>query len=293
MNIALITYLDKGAYASPTVANEDDTLLEFLQAKSLKIEKVIWNDPQIDWEKYELALLKSPWDYFDLITDFYDWLAMLKSKNIRLLNPIEVVTWNADKHYLQDIEKAGLNVTPSIFLSKGEQVDLSIYFDQLKSTKLIVKPAVSGGSKNTFKVTAENAQEVGEKINALITIEDFIVQPFLTEIEENGEWSFLFFGGKFSHALLKKAKPGDFRVQHAFGGSIHPQVAPPHLLVSATQYIDQFAKDCLYARVDGTVVNDQFLLMELELIEPFLFLNADPAAYENYYQALESLLVNF
>jgi glutathione synthase/RimK-type ligase-like ATP-grasp enzyme len=290
MNIALVTYQDKGIYTSPTVENEDDTLLKFLQFKGLKIEKVIWNDPAVDWGNYDLAILKSPWDYFDLIEDFYVWLAKLKSKNVKLLNPNDIVKWNADKHYLLDIEKAGLKVTPSVFFTKGDKVSLSDYFTQLQTQKLIIKPAVSGGSKNTFKVTPANADEISEKINSLLKTEDFIVQPFLTEIEENGEWSFIFFGGKFSHALLKKAKAGDFRVQHSFGGTIHRQQPAQHLLASATKYVDQFAKGCLYARVDGAIVDNEFMLVELELIEPFLFLDTEEKALENYYQALMALL---
>ncbi|MBB2147260.1 hypothetical protein GM921_17295 [Pedobacter sp. LMG 31464] len=286
MNIALVTYQDKGAYSSPTTENEDDSLLKFLKSKNLKIEKVIWNDPQVNWENYDLAILKSPWDYFDLITDFYTWLSDLESKNIKLLNPIDIVKWNADKHYLHDIEKAGLKVTQSIFLNKGEKINLQDYFEKLNTDKIIVKPAVSGGSKNTFKVTVATAEEINLKLNILLQEEDFILQPFLTEIEENGEWSFLFFGGKFSHALLKKAKAGDFRVQHSFGGTIHPQNPPQHLIATAQHYINQFAKGCLYARVDGALVNNEFLLMELELIEPFLFLNTEEKALENYYKAL-------
>lgn len=292
MNIALVTYLDKGAYASPTVANEDDSLLHFLKTKGLTIEKVIWNDTNVSWEDYDLAILKSPWDYFDLIEDFYNWLAKLESKNIRLLNPIDVVKWNADKHYLHDIEKTGLKVTPSIFISQGTHIDLKLYLDKFNGDQIIVKPCVSGGSKNTFKVTAANVEEVNPKLDLLLQQEDFIIQPFLTEIQEEGEWSFLFFGGKFSHALLKKAKAGDFRVQHALGGTIHPQNPPHHLLEDAQKYVDQFAKDCLYARVDGTVVAQKFLLMELELIEPFLFLDTFENSYENYYQALLQLIKN-
>ncbi|MFD0939357.1 ATP-grasp domain-containing protein [Pedobacter boryungensis] len=290
MNIALVTYQDKGAYTSPTVENEDDSLLRFLKSKNLNIQKVIWNDPQVNWECYDIAILKSPWDYFDLITDFYQWLESLKNKNVKLLNPIDIVKWNADKHYLQDIEKAGLKVTPSIFIDKGQKINLQDYFEKLSTDKIIVKPSVSGGSKNTFKVTAINAEEISTKLNDLLQKEDFILQPFLSEIEETGEWSLLFFGGEFSHALLKKAKSGDFRVQHTFGGTIHPQHPSQHLLATAQQYVNHFAKDCLYARVDGAIVNDEFLLMELELIEPFLFLATEEKALENYYEALMKLI---
>jgi len=290
MKIALVTYQDNGKYHVINVQNEDDTLLDFLKSKDLTITKEIWNDKQVKWEEYDLAIIKSPWDYFDLIEGFYAWLAKLKNLNIKLLNPIDILKWNADKHYLQDIEKAGLKVTPSVFLTKGDEINCNDYFKKFETEKIIVKPVVSGGSKNTFKVTAANADEINEKLKSLIEIEDFIIQPFLTEIEENGEWSFIFFGGKFSHALLKKAAEGDFRVQATFGGTVHPQQPTEKLLAAAQKYVDQFAKGCLYARVDGATVNNEFMLMELELIEPFLFLDTEVKALDNYYEALKELL---
>jgi glutathione synthase/RimK-type ligase-like ATP-grasp enzyme len=286
MTIALVTYNDDGAYHSSSVGNEDDLLINYLQSKGLTIEKAIWNNPKVNWNKYDFALIKSPWDYFNLIDDFYEWLTKMEGERLRFLNPIITVKWNADKHYLKDIENGGLKIAPCIFLEKGKSVNLIDYFTKLGAEKLIVKPAVSGGSKNTFKITVENVGEVSQQLQVLLEVEDFIVQPFLKEIEDDGEWSFLFFGGKFSHALIKKAKEGDFRVQHVFGGSIHPQQPPKELIGKAQLYVDQFAKGCLYARVDGVMVNQQFLLMELELIEPFLFLETNIESLENYYQAL-------
>ncbi|WP_316734410.1 hypothetical protein [Pedobacter aquatilis] len=290
MNIALITYEDKGAYDSPTVESEDDKLLLFLKEKGLNIEMVIWNDEKINWENYQLAILKSPWDYFDLYEDFKIWLNLLEEKNIRLLNPIDVIRWNADKHYLKDIEAAGLNITPSIFITDGEEINLNAFFEKFNTDKLIVKPCVSGGAKNTFKVTLDNVEEINQKLRLLIQKEDFIIQPFLPEILENGEWSFIFFNDIYSHTLVKKAKQGDFRVQPAHGGSVHVQNPDKALIEIAAEYVKLFAKNCLYARVDGTFVNNQFLLMELELIEPFLFLNTSNQNYENYYNALKAMI---
>ncbi|KRT13721.1 hypothetical protein ASU31_23070 [Pedobacter ginsenosidimutans] len=290
MNIALVTYLDKGAYDSATVESEDDKLLNFLQEKGLNTEKVIWNDQQVNWEDYSLAILKSPWDYFDLIEEFYIWLDELEEKKVKLLNPIEVVRWNANKQYLQEIEAAGLKITPSFFIQNKESVNLEHFFEKFNTNKLIVKPCVSGGAKNTFKVTVDNVTVVNQKLNLLIQEEDFIIQPFLPEILENGEWSFIFFNGAYSHSLIKQAKPGDFRVQPAHGGSVHPQKPSEDLIAIAERYVTLFAKNCLYARVDGTFVNGEFLLMELELIEPFLFLNTEPENYERYYKALMDLM---
>ena len=292
MNIALVTYQDQGAYHQTSVENEDDLLINFLNSRGLSVEKTIWNNQEVNWEKYDLVILKSPWDYFNLIEDFYEWLNLLKSKNVKVLNPADTLKWNADKHYLIDIEQAGLSVTPSIFLAKGTKANLQQYFKHFKVDTLICKPVVSGGSKNTFKITLNNLDEFEQKIDLLLSHEEFIIQPFLSEIETRGEWSFIFFGGNFSHALLKKVKANDFRVQTQFGGTIHLHTPLPSLLNSAQEYIDRFAKNCLYARVDGAIVNDKFILMELELIEPFLFLETNPHSLENYYRALSKMITS-
>jgi glutathione synthase/RimK-type ligase-like ATP-grasp enzyme len=290
MKLAYVTYQDQGTYASG-VENEDLKLIQFLKAKGLNIKEEIWDDPGVDWHEYDMAILKSPWDYFDKIEIFYAWLHKIRDLGLPLLNPVDIVLWNADKHYLKDIANAGLSVTPTLFIEKGESPDLISYFEAFNTDKLIIKPCISGGSKNTFKFTKKDLDELSPKVTTLVKNEGYMVQPFLAEVGHQGEWSFLFFNGKFSHSLLKKAKPGDFRVQHYLGGSIHPGSAPEHLLKSAKEYVKRFAPECLYARVDGLEINGEFTLMELELIEPFLFMFTNTDSYENYYQALKELMV--
>lgn len=292
MKIAYVTYEDQGKYTSK-VENEDIKLLHFLQAKGLDLTIEVWSDQNVSWEVYDLALIKSPWDYFDRIQDFYEWLDKIEKSGLRMLNPFQAVRWNADKHYLKDIANTGLRVTPTHFIEKNEVPDLELYFNLFSTETLIIKPVISGGSKNTFKFARNNISELTPKIVALLQEEAFMLQPFLREIQEEGEWSFLFFNGKFSHSLLKKAKAGDFRVQHYLGGTIHSQNPPPGLLDKAQQYVDRFARECLYARVDGVVMEGEFHLMELELIEPFLFLFTHPESYKNYYTALKEITKDY
>jgi glutathione synthase/RimK-type ligase-like ATP-grasp enzyme len=285
MKIALVTYNDQGKYAS-TVEDEDTRLLNFLRAKGLDIRFEVWDDPAVNWPAYRLILLKSPWDYFDKIAAFYDWLDRIERLRIPTLNPVPVLRWNCDKRYLADIARAGLPVIPTAFLEKGQHPELLAFFREFAAGKLIVKPCVSGGAKNTFTLSREDLAEGQQRVAQLLADEAFMVQPFIPEIQQQGEWSFVFFNGKFSHSLLKKARPGDFRVQHYLGGTIHTKAPPARLIRAAETYVSRFAEGCLYARVDGIEVNGTFMLMELELIEPFLFLFTDPPSYERYYQAL-------
>jgi glutathione synthase/RimK-type ligase-like ATP-grasp enzyme len=214
----------------------------------------------------------------------------MESLSVHLLNPSPIVKWNCNKHYLADIEASGLRITPTLFLEKGQQPELGRYFTQFNSEKIVIKPCISGGSKHTFAINREDIEATSTQLQSLLQQESFMVQPFLPQIQQEGEWSFVFFNGQFSHSLLKKARPGDFRVQHYLGGTIHAGPAPAHLLGEATAYVEAFAKDCLYARVDGVDSGNHFVLMELELIEPFLFLFTHHVSYENYYQALRKLI---
>lgn len=287
--IALVTYKDAGKYTG--VSEEENARLhQFLTQKGLQVTLEVWDDPAVDWGKYELVLLKSPWDYFDKIDTFYTWLSKLEELQVRVLNPISIVRWNADKRYLVELQEKGERVVPTLWLEQGSKLDVATVFERLQSDKIIVKPAVSGGAKNTFALTPQEAEAQAESINSLLQQESFLAQPFIPEIQTKGEWSFLFFNGEYSHTVLKTAKAGDFRVQHFFGGTIHTPEPPAHLLEAAHNLVDKYAQGCLYARVDGIERAGELVLMELELIEPFLFMATSEGAIERYYDALAAQL---
>ena len=283
--IALITYTDTGNYSG--ISNEENSkLYDLLKEKGLNISFQIWDDPAVDWSRFDLVVLKSPWDYFDKIDAFYAWLDELERLQVRVLNPVEIVRWNADKRYLLDLQEQGVKIVPTVWLEQGDAFEPATLFQAFSAGKVIVKPAVSGGAKNTFALTLSEAEENKEKINELLQQESFLAQPFLEEIKTKGEWSFLFFNGGYSHTILKTVKPGDFRVQHFYGGTVHTPEPPAALLAAAQRIVDKHAPGCLYARVDGVELKGELALMELELIEPFLFMAMSEGALQRYYEAL-------
>lgn len=286
MKIAYVCYNIQEKYVTPTVQDEDVLLLEFLKGKGLDIHREVWTNKEVNWLNYDLVLIKAPWDYHEHITAFYNWLDMLNNLSIPLLNSYEIIKWNSDKHYLKEISDSELSIIPTVFLETNSVLENESIFQQLNSEKIIIKPCISGGAKNTFSLTADNFSEHQKNINDLLKEEAFLLQPFIKEIETEGEWSFIFFNGKYSHSVLKKPRSGDFRVQHCYGGTIHTDNIETLHVETAQKFVDRFAKDCLYARVDGVMVNNKFLLMELELLEPFLFLSYHPNGFENYYTAL-------
>ncbi len=292
MKIAYITYSGALKYSAANGFNENEDLLPLLQDRGLDITAEIWDDPQVDWNQYDVALLKTPWDYHQKFGQFKDWLQKMKSLNIRLINDYDLVSWNMDKHYLAEIAASGLAIIPSIFLEQGWNASLDPLFEQLGNDKLILKPCVSGGSSNTIMLDKTTASEDQANAAELLFKGDYILQPLMPQISE-GEWSFIFFDGKYSHTIIKKPKAGDFRVQQIFGGTIEPASPEKHHIHYAEQYVSRFAKGTLYARVDGLMVDGQFTLMEIELVEPYLYLSYHPDAVERYYQALVSHLAKF
>lgn len=289
MHLALVTCASKAQYAADTVEDEDVLLERELRARGHQVSVVVWSDETVTWSQYDAVVLKSPWDYFDRVAEFYQWLNRLENEGIPLLNPVATVRWNADKRYLLEMQEAGVSIVPTRWLARGTLFQPAALFAELQTEQLIVKPAVSGGAKNTFSLTLAQATEQAAHITALLAEEDFLAQPFLPEIQTGGEWSLIYLGGRFSHCVLKLPKSGDFRVQHYLGGSIAPTPPPAAVQQAADAIMQRFAAGCLYARVDGVVVNGEFLLMELELIEPFLYLDSAPGSWARYEQALVEL----
>lgn len=288
MKITVVGY-KKEARLSQGVANDEDTdLINFLKEKELDVVPSIWNDENVDWSNFDVAVIKSPWDYHNHLSEFLNWLDHIEQLGVRVLNPVEIIKWNSDKHYLKDIANKQLPVIASEYLEKGSFFE-NHFFDLLNADKLVVKPCVSAGAQNTVTISRDNVDERSKEINELLKEQDYMVQPFVEEIK-NGEWSFLFFNGKYSHCSLKTPKEGDFRVQHYHGGSISYPTPDPLHIEQAGAYLKSLPQSTLYARVDGVLIDNTFNLMELELIEPYLFLNGDKVLLENYYQALIALI---
>ncbi len=286
MKIALVGYQIQERYNVGVSNDEDTQLMNFLKQNNVDIEKVIWNDASVQWSQYELVILKSPWDYHDKITEFLKWLNMLDANNIPLLNNTQTIRWNVNKRYLKEIEEKGLPVISTEIQLRNTNFDQRI-FNVWNTEKIVVKPCISAGAKDTIIVERTKIDE--SYLNELFKSDDFLIQPFEPAIKE-GEWSFIFFGGEFSHVVLKVPKENDFRVQHQHGGSIQEPVVSTELINQAKQYLDVFAVDTLYARVDGILKEDKFYLMELELIEPYLFMNSNTERFTNYYNALKKWL---
>lgn len=289
-HIAIVSYFSIGAYDTDTV-DEDKILSEVLTALGISNEIVVWSDPDVEWERFSGLLIKSVWDYFDYYPEFLDWIERIKQLQIPVWNDLETILWNSSKEYLLEIEKKGFRVISGLILEAGSKPELSLIREKIIADTIVVKPLVSGGAKNTLRIQVSDWDRYAQKLEDLLQDEDFLVQPYIPQVAEVGEYSLLFFNGKFSHAVLKTPAKSDFRVQHYFGGTIQEINPTAEMLQSCQKLMDTFAPNALYGRVDGVEIDGLFHLMELELIEPYLFLALSEKAIPNYKQALKERLI--
>ncbi len=280
----------------PHLSTDDKLAADELEARGHSIAPAIWTDPAVDWRGFDLVVLRSCWDYHKRFERFTAWLARMETLGVRVANSTASARWNAEKTYLRDLQQGGVRTVPSVWLRRGTPVSM----DRLRAevaalgvdaAELVLKPTVSATAWLTWRVSLD-ATALPEGFCAALAEHDFIVQPFIDEIVE-GEWSLVFFGGTFSHAVIKRPREGDFRVQDEFGGRAELVRAPDALVSLAARILRCAPESSVYARVDGVETSAGFVLLELELVEPHLFLALAPGAPARFADALESAAGNW
>ncbi len=286
MNKFDVVILTAARYLNPTTINtyvqnilkEEDLLKKALQKKGLKVIRKAWSDPDFDWLTTTCAIFRNTWDYFDRFDEFQKWLDHVETQT-QLINPVQQIRWNMDKHYLQDLKDKGIHVVETVYINKGDQRSLSSMIEGLGWKDVILKPTVAGAARHTYKLNPENIAQHEAIFTELIAREDMMIQPFQHNIAAKGEVSFMVIGGSFTHAILKKAKSGDFRVQDDFGGSVHNYKASQEEIAFAENVVKACDPLPVYARVDVMWDNeDKPAVSEVELIEPELWFRECPEA---------------
>ncbi len=248
-----------------------------------EVTPAIWNDSTLDWSSYDLVIIRSTWDYHEHLAEFENWLEHLAENDISVLNSVDIIKNNIHKFYLKGLEDNGLPIISTHFLKKENtsNFSLKILCEEKSWDSIVVKPAVSCGAWHTYKL--EGLSEI--KQFSFPIENDWLIQPFVTEIARQGEISLMFFNNRYSHAVVKKAKKGDFRVQEEFGGKAQMFFPPSQVISLAQKVVDYYKAQMLYSRVDGVITHEGFKIMEVELIEPELFL-LDSTIQKNFKEAI-------
>jgi hypothetical protein len=274
--VALVTY---ATHPAPT--DDDQLLVDALSRVGANAEPTVWSDPDVDWCSYDAIVVRSCWDYFLRPAEFLAWLARLEAQGAPLFNTVDVVRWNSDKTYLRDLEARGVPIVPTRWIARDERPSLSDLRRDTGWSELVVKPAISGSAHETWRSSSPASADDDARLHRMTASGDVLVQPFVSGIAEHGEWSIVFIGGEYSHSVLKRPRSGEFRVQIEHGGtfaSLQPPTGVLRQAAAALAAAPDADEPTLYARVDGCVIDGTFVLMELELIEPVLFLGTSSGA---------------
>ena len=254
---------------------EEDTLLQKgFEAQGFEASPVVWNQPDVDWNQYDIALIRSTWDYLDEQEQFLQVLSRIEASSCKLFNPLAAVRWNIDKRYLFDLEKWGMPVIPTVLASESENI--SKWFGSGQTKTVVLKPTLGLGGSHSYRVQLSDLPKKLEDIRSHHPNQQYLLQPFIEDILHEGEWSFIYFNRTLSHVLLKKPAPNDYRVQGIYGGTIQPAEPKPLDLSQAEAAITKLPLDILYARLDFVRVRGQLSIIEVELIEPIFSFNIVP-----------------
>ncbi|HET9710041.1 MAG TPA: hypothetical protein VFP39_17190, partial [Gemmatimonadales bacterium] len=266
-DVALVTYAEL-----PDLNPDDHPLRAALVARGARVHAVRWDDGAVAWGDYDVVVLRSCWDYHRRTAEFRDWLAARERGGTPLWNPAAVVRWNLDKSYLRELAAVGVAVPDTLWIEPGSAPDLERVVASRPWTRAVVKPRISLSAHDTWITDRVGAARDQERFARLVAERGALVQEFVPEIIARGELSLVYVGGHFSHAMCKRAGPDDFRVQHQYGGRAEPVAASVAARRGAEQALAAVPGEWLYARVDGVERDGRLLVMELEVIEPELFL---------------------
>ncbi len=271
---------ETGDEFTETILEEDRILTQALEQKGLKVTRTNWDNPVFNWAETGYVIFRTPWDYFSRYDEFSPWLEKA-ARLTRFINPVDIINWNIDKHYMLELEKAGINIPPTIFIEPGDQRTLAEITGELKWDEFILKPAISGGAWHTYRISKDEILQHEQIYKELIQERSMLVQEYQKSITTHGEVSYMVIGGKYTHAILKKGKGSDFRIQESFGGTIQDYIPSKEEIDFAQNVVKNSKPGMLYARVDVMWDNNNILTLgELEVFEPALWLRRNPDAAE-------------
>ena len=285
------------------VDNDSSILIDSMKKRGIKAQTVCWDDPSVDWTEPDLCIVKSTSNYILNPQAFVNWAKKVE-KTTSLWNTSKHIEWNSNKWYLRDLKEKNTPIPQSIFVSKKSHESPKEILANSPWEDIVIKPTIACGSfgLKRFKTESTEAEQYLGELLSEGYVQDFlgdtynmgscdaIIQQFIPEIA-NGEVSMFYFGGEHSHSVIKKAPRGDFRSHPLWGASVEP-ITPPKDMRSVCEQMLSVIEATEYARIDLVDTVDGPLLIELELIEPFMFFDMFPDKAEVFVDHIEKYLRN-
>lgn len=248
---------------------DDQPLIASLQSKGATVAFPIWNDAHVDWEQFDITVIRTTWDYHLKKNEFVAWCNSVP----RLFNNAAIVSWNTHKSYLRELSKQGVAIAPTVWIDTGEKIDAGRTMEQFKTDRGFIKPQVGACASDTLRFTLDNVKEAQVFLDSQLH-QDMMMQPYIASVETEGELSAIFIDGTLSHGVQKIPVAGDYRVQDDFGASDMPYTFTKSEVreMNKTLLAVPDNASLLYARFDYLRSDEGTLLLnELELVEPSLF----------------------
>jgi len=266
---------------------DDEHAIEPLTRLGWRVSTVSWRQTRVPWGAFDAVIIRSTWDYWNDVPAFLEVLAEI-NRRTRLANPLDLVHWNLAKTYLRDLAGKGIGIVPTLWLDALHGRSPAQCAERLETEQLVVKPVVGANGQDAFRFSRDEDPARWSEIAACFQGRACMVQPFMANVLSEGEYSLFFFSGQFSHAILKVPAAGEFRSQEERGAEVLPVRPQDDLLQQARQALAALTQSPLYARLDmvRNAAGD-FDVMELELIEPSLYLRTDPEAPGRFARALD------
>ena len=257
-----------------------DFLVPALKRRGAEVETPGWSDSRVDWSSFDLAMISSTWDYYERQREFRDWLRAT-DRATTLINSLDLVEWNLDKRYLLELEAAGVPTIPTVWIESGAVDEAAAEIAELGWETVVIKPVIDLGARNLVRVGAELVEQMLAAFDV-----PTMAQPYLPSVGTEGELSLVYVRGELTHSLRKLPARGDFRVQPQYGGTHEAEELGSVIREIAAEAVAVAPAEPLYARVDVVGADDGPAVIELELIEPALYLDVAPGSAEVIADAL-------
>ncbi len=278
--------------ADPNLIPDDRMAIAPLEKLGIDVEVLVWDRPGQDLGSYDAFIFRSCWNYHRKHSEFVTWLNGLRSLHIPVFNPVETNIWNLSKKYLLDLESCGIVIPETVFLPghSFKEDHLEHYLESIPSEKVVIKPAVSLNGEDTYLFERTESTAIKSKCSEINSTRDLLLQQFIPEIQTEGEISLIYFNKQYCHAIRKTAKKGEFRIHEEHGGTRVAYLPDAAELHFANSVVDTITEDLLFCRVDIVKSGSKIYLIELEILDPMLFLGMDPKAPQRFANAIDEVL---
>lgn len=282
--------------AAPKLTEDGQELQRTLRSRGHDVRAVVWSERSLDWSTFDALVVRSCWEYYQQPSAFATWLDTIEDTVRTVINPVDILEWNMHKSYLHDLAAQHVLTAPTRCIEQGTRESLAEICERTGWDHVVVKPAIGTSSAGVWQATTPISPTALDRFQQAVGAQDLLVQEFIPEIAR-GELSMVYLGGEFSHANRTIPTSGDFRAHHSHGASsksVSPSIALRDLgrevLDAVGEIHDTDPSTLVYARVDGVERDGSFVLLELELIEPYLGLSNSDGAVERFADAIERRL---